>query len=55
MPIIRKTCTKCGGRSERLITLHNSEHNADYEIYRCVDCKSIEWLPRTEQSEAVRD
>jgi len=51
----RQTCTKCGGRAERIITLHNFENSTDYEIYRCVDCKSLEWLPRSEQSEPVRD
>ena len=51
----RQTCTKCGGSAERIITLHNFENSTDYEIYRCIDCKSLEWLPRSEQSEPVRD
>ena len=40
-PII-KTCKKCGERSEHVATL---PHGGGYEIYQCLDCKSVEWVP----------
>src|SRR5262245_41065314 len=39
-------CKKCGGRTERLVTLPNSVgRDTAYEVYQCLDCKFIEWLP----------
>ena len=40
-PII-KTCKKCGERSEHVATL---PHGGGYEIYQCLNCKSVEWVP----------
>ena len=37
-----KTCKKCGERSEHVATL---PHGGGYEIYQCLDCKSVEWVP----------
>jgi hypothetical protein len=37
-----KTCKKCGERSEHVATL---PHGGGYEIYQCLDCKSLEWVP----------
>ena len=46
-----KLCTKCGSCCERVSTLHNIENDDTYEGYRCVDCRFIEWLSRTERSD----
>jgi hypothetical protein len=35
-----KTCKKCGERAEHVATL---PHGGGYEIYQCLDCKSVEW------------
>ena len=37
-----KTCKKCGERSEHVTTL---PHGGGYQIYQCLDCKSVEWVP----------
>jgi hypothetical protein len=38
-----RTCKKCGGGSKCVATLPRSQENAGYEVFQCLDCKSIEW------------
>jgi hypothetical protein len=40
-----QTCKKCGARSERVATFPKSTENAGYDVYQCLDCKYVEWLP----------
>jgi hypothetical protein len=49
MPV--KICAKCGARCEHITTLHKIEATIDYEIFRCVNCNFIEWLPRIQNRE----
>jgi hypothetical protein len=38
-----RTCKKCGGGSKCVATLPRSQENAGYEVFQCLDCKSVEW------------
>jgi hypothetical protein len=40
-----KTCKKCGNRTDFVATIPTTTTNPRYTIYRCPDCKYIEWLP----------
>ena len=41
-----KTCKKCGGRSELVATIWDR----GYGVYRCLNCKFIDWVPRETQA-----
>jgi hypothetical protein len=45
-PTFGRTCKKCGGSSERVMTFPKSLENEGYAVYQCVDCKFVEWLPQ---------
>jgi len=50
----QKICARCGGSAEYKIKIHNDRED-DYEIFECVDCGFLEWLPRIQSSELKRD
>ena len=35
-----KTCKRCGGRSELVLTLSDVR----YDVYQCLDCKFVDWI-----------
>src|SRR5262245_39302520 len=35
-----KTCKRCGGRSELVLTLSDVR----YGVYQCLDCKFVDWI-----------
>ena len=39
-------CKKCGGKSERILTLQATFDRSTFEILRCMACKNIEWTQR---------
>jgi hypothetical protein len=41
-----KTCERCGGRSERVTTLPKSPAAPGYDVYECLECNDIEWVPQ---------
>jgi hypothetical protein len=41
-----KTCERCGGRSERVTTLPKSSAAPGYDVYECLACNDIEWVPQ---------
>jgi hypothetical protein len=41
-----KTCERCGGRSERVTTLPKSSAAPGYDVYECLECNDIEWVPQ---------
>jgi DNA-directed RNA polymerase subunit M/transcription elongation factor TFIIS len=44
-----RSCTKCGGRAEHVVTLPKSKDHGGYKIYRCMECEFVEWLPQSQQ------
>jgi DNA-directed RNA polymerase subunit M/transcription elongation factor TFIIS len=40
-----KTCRKCAGRAMHMVTLPTRTDHGGYELYQCVLCKFIEWVP----------
>jgi len=46
----RKTCKRCGGRSELVAT----SWDRGYEVYRCLMCNFIDWVPRETQGRKLR-
>src|SRR5262249_17224190 len=46
---------RCGGRSVRVTTIAKRSENGAYEVYQCLDCKCVEWLPQDRQSTALRN
>ena len=45
-PTFSRTCKKCRGSSERVMTFPKSIENEGCVVYQCVDCKFVEWLPQ---------
>jgi hypothetical protein len=46
-----ENCKRCGGRTERVFTLPEGVGNTGYDIYQCLDCKFIDWLPTRSHSD----
>jgi hypothetical protein len=44
-------CKKCGGRTECVFTLPKDVGNPGYDIYKCLDCEFIDWLPTSSHSD----
>jgi len=44
----RRLCNKCSGRLVHAVTIMKTVQNEAYEIYQCVDCNAVEWVPQTE-------
>ena len=45
-----KTCKRCRGRSELVATIWDG----GYEVYRCLMCNFIDWVPRVTQGHTLR-
>jgi hypothetical protein len=52
IPRLGKTCDRCSGRFERVATLPKSAAAPGYDVYECLECNGIEWVPQVSTADS---